>query len=79
MSLNDFSISKSRDVGFFEHVFPLKNNVPAPMHENIHMSDNVPLFASSSRDRNLVDEPRRSERPRVETSFGPDFLTIFFN
>lgn len=47
------------------------------MHENIHMLDNVPLSTSSSRVRNIVDEPRRSKRPRVESSFGPDFLTNF--
>jgi len=75
MSLNDFSNSESRDVEFFKHVFPLKKNVSAPVHENIHMADNVPLSASSSRVRNLVDEPRRSNTPRANTSFGPDFLT----
>ena len=77
MSLNDLSISESRDAEFFEHVFPLKKNVPAPAHENIHMLDYVPLPASSSGVINLANEPRRSKRPGVETSFGPDFLTSF--
>ena len=77
ISLNHFSISQSRDAEFFEQVFPLKKNFPAPVHENIHMRRNVPLFAYSSGVRNLVDEPKRSKRPRVETSLGPDFLTSF--
>jgi len=28
VSLSDFSISKYRDAKFFEHVFPLKKDVP---------------------------------------------------
>ena len=42
------------------------------------MPDNVSLSASSSGVKNLVDEPRRSKKLRVETSFGPNFLTSFF-
>ena len=77
MSLNDFSINESRDAEFFEHVFLLKKNDFTTVHETIPMHDNVPLSASSSGDRISFDEPRRSERPRVETSFGPDFLITF--
>jgi len=77
MSLNDFSISKSRDTEFFRHVLPLKNNDSTSMLETIPMHDNVPLSTSSSDVRNSVVEPRRSKRPRVETSFGPTSLSIF--
>ena len=41
------------------------------------MHDNVPLSASSFGLRISVDEPKRSKRPRVETSFGLNFLTKF--
>ena len=77
MSLNDFSISESRDAEFFEHVFLLKKNGSTTMHETIPMHDNVHLSASNSGVRNSVDEPRRSKRPRIETCSGPDFLTNF--
>jgi len=77
MSFNDFSISESRDVGSFEYVFPLKRNTSTTVHETIHVQDNVPLSASSFGARDLGDEPRRGKRSRVETSFGPDFLTSF--
>ena len=77
MSLNDFSISESRDAEFFEHVLPLKKNDSTTMHETIPVHDNVPLSKSSFGVRISVDEPRMSKRPRVETSFSPDFLTNF--
>ena len=35
------------------------------------------MSTSSSVDRDSIDEPRRSKRCKVETSFGPDFLTNF--
>jgi len=64
-SLNDFSIGESSDAEFFEDVFPLKKNVLAPVHENIHIPGNIPLFASSFGVKNFVVEPGRSKRPRV--------------
>jgi len=47
------------------------------VHETIPVHDNMPLSISSSGVIILVDEPGRSKRTRVETSFGPDFLTNF--
>ena len=73
MSLNDFSISESRDAEFFEQVFLLKKSDYTTVH------DNVPLSASYSGIKILVNEPRKSKRPRVETNFGPDFLTNIFH
>jgi len=70
-------ISESRDAKFFEHVFPLNKIDSTTMHETIPMHDNGPLSAFSCSIRISVDEPRRSRRPRVETSFGPNFLTNF--
>jgi len=77
MSLNNFSISEPRDAKFFVHVFPLKRKDSTTPYGTIPVDDNVPLSASSSGVRILVDEPRRSKRPRVETSFDPDLLTYF--
>ena len=71
MSLNDYAISKHRDAEFFEHVFPFKRKI----------TDVAPI--SSSLPIKMTDvkvpepEPRRSKRHRVETNFGPDFVTAF--
>ena len=35
------------------------------------------LFISSTGAKDSINVPRRSKRPRVETSFGPDFFTNF--
>jgi len=78
MSLKDSSISESRDAEFFEHAFPLKRNVVTTVHETIPMCDNVTLFISTNGVRDSIDESSRSKRLRVQTSFGPDFLTNFF-
>lgn len=83
MSLIDKSISESRDVEFFEHIFPLKSIVSSNgsislsgEHSIIPKSvDKVP--SSSSGTPVVVDELRRSKRQRIETSFGPDFITAF--
>lgn len=75
MSLSDFSISEYRDADFFEHVFPLKRNVHHIV-SNI-VPEHVNLPASSSSIENLGTEPRRSKRQRIETSFGPYFITSF--
>ena len=77
MSLNDFFISESSDAEFFEHVIPLKRGDSTTVYEPVPMHDIVPLSASSYVVRISVDEHRRSKRPRVETSFGPNFLTNF--
>jgi len=69
MSLNDFSIRYPRDAKFFEHDLPLKKNVSTTMHGTIFVHDNVPMFASSSFVRDSVDEPKRSKRCKVDTSF----------
>ena len=77
MSLNDFSISESRDAKFFEHVFLLKKNISTIVHESLPAHDNVKMSASSVVVRDSIDEPKRSKRCRVQTSFGPDLLTTF--
>jgi len=75
MSLSDFFISEYRDAELFEHVFPLKKDVPHAVPNAISKSMNLP--GSSSSTRELVIEPKRSKRQKTETSFGPDFITSF--
>jgi len=41
------------------------------------MHDNVPLSTYSFGVKIPVDEPKRTKRPRVVTSFDPDFRTNF--
>ena len=41
MSLNDQSICESRDAEFFEHIFPLKNNVPSDVQNNVSTSMSI--------------------------------------
>nr|XP_016461288.1 PREDICTED: uncharacterized protein LOC107784646 [Nicotiana tabacum] len=65
---------------FFEHVFPLKNNVPSvvPNNASISMSVNSHIVPSSSVTANEHEnELRRSNRRKIEASFGPDFITTF--
>ena len=64
-------------IEIFEHVLPLKHSDSTTVHETISVHDNVLLCDSISGVRISVDEPRRIKRPRVETSFGFDFLTNF--
>ena len=60
MSLSDFFISEYRDAELFEHVFPLKKNVPHVVSNPVSESMNLPAVSSSIRE--LVAEPRRSKR-----------------
>ena len=64
---------ESSDVEFFEHIFPMKVNVQSCLAYG--SSSSVSHHNITSTDAN--HEPRRSKRARVETSFGPDFLTTF--
>jgi len=75
MLLSDFSISEYRDADFFEHVFPLKKDVPHIVSNVVPEHVNLPVSSSSVGD--LATEPRRSKRQKAETSFGSDFITSF--
>jgi len=76
-SLNNFSISESRDAKYFEHVFPSRKNVSTCVYVNLLVHDNVHVSASSSVARFSIGESRMSKRRRVKTSFSPDFHTNF--
>ena len=82
MCLNDKSINESRNVEFFEHVFPLKRSMLVSyLSRNMHDLENstvvseTPEFNVSNIRHEL--EPRRSKRRRIEKSFGPNFLSTF--
>ena len=75
MSLSDYSMSEYRDAEFFENVFPLKRNVPDVEPSTISKQLKLPIPRSN--DEDPLFEPRRSKRHRIETSFGPDFITAF--
>jgi len=78
ISLNDFSICEFRDAVFFEQVFPSKKNVSTIVHEIVPVHNNANMRASSSVVRGLVNEPTRSKRRRIQTSFSLDFIIAFF-
>ncbi|KAL0373734.1 UNVERIFIED_CONTAM: Retrovirus-related Pol polyprotein from transposon TNT 1-94 [Sesamum radiatum] len=67
MCLNDNSICESRDAEFFELEFPL-NKAHNPL-----IVSNSSITASAP----STIELRRSKRRKIETSFGPDFLSVF--
>ncbi|KAL0551719.1 hypothetical protein IC582_010808 [Cucumis melo] len=85
MCLNDKTINESRDVEFFEHVFPLKQSLSVPaLSRSMHDPKN-PLIVSethafrTANTSNLGCElkPRRSKRQRIEKIFHPYFLSTF--
>ncbi|CAJ2637428.1 unnamed protein product [Trifolium pratense] len=77
LRLNDNSICESRNAEFFEQEFPLtkhvnelsfsSNTTSVPLH--------LPIYSSVANEQ--VKELRRSKRKRIESSFGPDFVTAF--
>lgn len=66
------TIMESRNVSFFEHVFPCLDK------KDISTSSVAPQEENEERVEEVEEEeiePRRSKRARVEKSFGPDFYT----
>ncbi|XP_074266722.1 uncharacterized protein LOC141590003 [Silene latifolia] len=79
MSLSDRSISEARDAEFFEQVFPLKKETvslpDAPVVSTVPVNPiDSSTHASTSTSVDHAVEPRRSKRPRVEKSYGSDFI-----
>ena len=69
------TIIESRNVSFFEEIFPYKST-----QESSSLKRNFKSTSSSSHDQDLMEErnevePRRSKRTKMSKSFGPDFLT----
>lgn len=77
LRLNDNSICESRNAEFFEQEFPLTKHVNELISSCNTTSVPLHLRTSSSVTNEQVNEPRRSKRKRIESSFGPDFVTAF--
>ncbi|XP_074290879.1 uncharacterized protein LOC141617597 [Silene latifolia] len=67
------SIKESRDVVFFENIFPMKTNPEPRLPLVSNNVDNASTSAVTNAD--AVTEPRRSKRARIAKDFGPDFET----
>uniref|UniRef100_A0A2N9FGP9 Integrase catalytic domain-containing protein n=1 Tax=Fagus sylvatica TaxID=28930 RepID=A0A2N9FGP9_FAGSY len=70
------TIIESRNVSFFEEIFPCK-----PTQETNSLKRNLESTSSTSHDQELMEErnevePRRSKRTKTSKTFGPDFLTF---
>ena len=89
MCLNDKIICEYRDVKFFEHVFPLKEEIKSmyfpclcsSMHDlekTSVVSKTFEYETVNTSNVNIELEPRRSKRLRTERSFEPNFITTFF-
>ncbi|GKC87897.1 retrovirus-related pol polyprotein from transposon TNT 1-94, partial [Tanacetum coccineum] len=80
MCLDDNSICESRDAEFFESNFPLKKNdisAISSLSNSTASTTSSSVHACSTNLNNQENELRRSKRKRVDSSFGPDFITAF--
>ena len=68
------TIVETRDVDFFEHIFPMKRP-----RLTIGSSSVIPQVRSSSNldESHSMQEIRRSKRSKNGANFGPDFITTF--
>ena len=67
-------IIKSKDIVFFEDIFPCKWETDKTSRKRTHEM----VFRDKSPEEPIVNaeiEPRRSQRPRISKSFGSDFIT----
>ena len=72
--MNVNTIIESRNVVFFEEIFPYKST-----QESSSLKRNFESTSSTSHDQELMEErneakPRRSNRAKMSKSFGLDFL-----
>ena len=66
-------IIESRDVVFFEDIFPYKREEDKTSGKRTHEM----AFRNESPNEPIVNtkvEPRRSQRSKISKSFGPDFI-----
>ncbi|CAL2241227.1 unnamed protein product [Prunus armeniaca] len=79
--ISNNTILESRDATYFEDIFPFKTRIQKQVVDRSR-SNNGSDKASTSTSLPVVNEaeplaePRRSNRPRVEKSFGDDFYTF---
>ena len=74
LDIHNNKIMESRNVSFFEHIFPCKSNDGPSSSKRTYETMNEDS-QDQNQEQEVEDEPRRSKRIRIEKSFGPDFLT----
>jgi len=65
-------VMESKDVTFFENVFPLKNNLSKPVFDT--SCSNLPSCSNANKD--IIFEPRRSKRSKKTKDFGSEFYSF---
>ncbi|MGS7457206.1 hypothetical protein, partial [Mycobacterium tuberculosis] len=75
--VNKNTILESLNVTFYEHVIPMKSNEGASISKRIHEPEgSIDITTIDSQSKEVEnEEPRRSKRPCIEKTFGPDFVT----
>lgn len=89
------TIMESRDVSFFEDIYPMRsvgstsrtednqimnNSNFEPTTISEQMSEIPPVYDNPKEDNNLVEKaPRRTKRQRVEKTFGEDFIVYLMD
>ena len=74
LDIHNNKIMESRNVSFFEHIFPCKSNDGPSSSKRTYETMNEDS-QDQNQEQEVEDEPRRSKRIRIEKSFGLDFLT----
>jgi len=67
------SICEYRDAEFSENAFPMKTCAPYVLPA----TPTLPASTACTSNNNKIVELKCSKMPRFESSFGPDFVTIF--
>ena len=74
LDIHKNTIMESRNVLFFEHIFPCKSDEGPSSSKRTYETMNEDS-QNQNQEQDVEDEPRRSKRIRIEKYFGPDFLT----
>ena len=70
-------VTESKDATFFEDIFPMKNTGASSSQANFNPTLELPTHENCEHTHVENDSevaPRRSKRPRIEKSFGDDFI-----
>ena len=74
LDIHKNTIMESRNVLFFELIFPCKSDEGPSSSKRTYETMNEDS-QNQNQEQDVEDEPRRSKRIRIEKYFGPDFLT----
>jgi hypothetical protein len=78
------SLMESRDITFFENIFPMKDAYSLPSSSNEFISEPTPTVEPIINPHGNEEDdsgvaPRRSKRQRIEKSFGEDFTVYLID